>query len=127
MFRLTVSVAVLLAAISSTSCSDDAEGASDVSVTGVNICPDILSVNVGPLSVDVGAKIGLRAEIADPDDEWLYLWWSAKSGFIAGPSDLETTYECTEPGEYTITFSVTDNDECTDRVSVPVTCTDATE
>ena len=131
MLRGLGAVAVLLAIIWISACSDgpsnfdgDAgdSGDAEVYIEDINFCPHIDILEAAPLDVMVGGKIDLHAEVHDPDDEWLYLWWSAKSGFVAEPSSLETTYTCRKPGKFTIRFSAVDSKKCVARESIPIQC-----
>jgi hypothetical protein len=96
-----------------------------VLVTGtVNLCPRIDAVDVLPAEAIVGRSVTVSAAAADLDGAPtpIAFAWTSTAGPVAAPIAARTSVQCAHAGARTVTLTVTDGD-CTDTVTVPVTCT----
>jgi len=89
-----------------------------------NMCAELAKVVVSPLQTSVGSTIDLAAEGKDAENDELRFWWMADGGEISPEDEPEAEFLCTEPGEFEITVTVSDDDwtYCEAKWSVVVTC-----
>jgi hypothetical protein len=92
----------------------------------LNICTDLVKVVVQPLQTSVGNQIHVFAMAVDAEGDPIEYRWTGTGGSFADASAPETTYTCLQPGEQTITITVSDDgfDYCTCDHTVDVTCVD---
>ena len=92
-------------------------------------CPKLSSWEILPREVDVGSSVQLLAAAAAAVGENVAFTWSTGSvdaGVIADPHAASTTFECTDPGEFTVEVQVVNaqspNDGCKDVGTGSVQC-----
>jgi hypothetical protein len=90
-----------------------------------NSCPEITSLIVAPLSLDVGGNINVSAAGSDVNSDPLTFAWTAGNGTFANPTAATTTYKCTVKGAQTLTISVDDGKGCVSTLNAAVNCTAA--
>jgi len=90
----------------------------------LNSCAELAKVVVSPLETSVGSDIDLSAVASDAEGDSVSYAWTATGGAIDEPSDPQTIYTCTHPGQHPIRIAVSDGEPCLDDWTVPVTCTD---
>ena len=92
----------------------------------VNICTDLVKVVVSPLQTSIGNQIDVFAMAVDTEGDPIEYRWTGTGGSFADANARETTYTCLQPGEQTITITVSDDgfDYCTCDHTVDVICVD---
>jgi hypothetical protein len=92
----------------------------------INICPTIDSLSATPAEVAVGSTIALSAAAHDTDGvpSPIAYAWTVTSGSVTNPTAANATFNCTGPGDVTVTLAVTDGD-CSSNLTATVTCTGA--
>jgi hypothetical protein len=92
----------------------------------LNICTDLVKVVVSPLQTSIGNQIDVFAMAVDTEGDPIEYRWTGTGGSFADASARETTYTCLQPGEQTITITVSDDgfDYCTCDHTVDVVCVD---
>lgn len=90
----------------------------------VNICPVVDSLAANPAEVQVGSTIALEGAAHDTDaaPSPLAYAWTVTSGSVTNPTSASATFNCTGPGDVTVTLAVTDGD-CSTTLAATVTCT----
>jgi len=96
----------------------------NASINGTfNTCPEITSLIIAPLSLDVGGNITVSAAGSDVDNNALTFAWSSAAGTFANPTAAATTYKCTVAGTNTLTITIDDGKGCTTSLNADVNCT----
>jgi hypothetical protein len=113
--------------------SCDAVPASDAGPAGAavggNVCPIIQDIHAIPGQAPVGSEVVVKADVLDADEgpERLHYAWGADYGVFTDASSARAVFSCTEPGDATLSLSVSDGDPtCPNQaVVVYVKCLDS--
>jgi hypothetical protein len=92
----------------------------------VNICPMIDSMSANPASVTVGHYMQISMTFHDSDNGPFFIqptWTASGPAMINGDGSSIWLY-CEAPGTVTVNLLVSDS-ECSDQMSVDVTCTES--
>jgi hypothetical protein len=91
-------------------------------------CPLLTNVTVTPLQANVGDQISVTAIASSQDGGPLNYLWTATAGSFADQNSAATTYLCEEPGQQTLTVTVSNaTASCADQATVSVACVDAND
>lgn len=104
----------------------------EVEVNGTfNLCPTLTSWIAAPLTVSTSGEIAVSATASDtttdgttPDT--LTFAWTATGGSFDAPDAAATNFNCSTPGNQTLTVTVTDSSpggsSCSDSATIAVNC-----
>jgi hypothetical protein len=88
----------------------------------INVCPEVTFLYVAPLQTEVGGTMIVEASASDADGDTLAFAWTSTNGSFVNPALGTTTYNCSAPGDQTLTLTMNDQGDCSTSVDVAVRC-----